>query len=846
MNARELTSVVPDAGGVDVHEMAALLGADVGDVKDMVEGLRRQWLFTVDGDRVFATDELRDDRLSGLLPRHVPALKRSQSAPLKEADDEPMQSGRIVACVAQKSFGSLARDVCEKQSPRGLRGGLRSSPEAVDNEELRSSCRTKGQRPLCRDLSIPSPPPFTTVSARHDAAIEKADGLCFKANPRRVLEYAAIWGFDDNWLMGHFNLTRSDLDPIVRHLGCEGLLDVSESRRLGVFRRVRASVPADVSTLIRRKYAASVSEELGSLTYKTELDVLADIILVFSPIGIEKAALCLNTTIEALLPVAETLHDAGIIRLRNRGRTSILEKMADPCTDSNLPIPCGTEKSTYVIAKDDLSLKAVLTEDGGDVRYWLGSPKFMEPTEAVMARIYEKADPGCKEADVKTSADFKDVKGRLRGSIASAVERQLPFVGEGARKAMVSEMCNEMHLGKLEYLLRDPNVEEIKAQGGKPVFIKHVGCVQEWVETNLVLDNDLLDRYAKAVARETAQQVDASHPLMDAVLHTGDRVNVCIPEAAGGSYVMEIRVFSKKPWNFVRLIRRGTVSAEVMAFLWLALQYRFNILVSGETGSGKTSFVNALSLFLQKNDHIVSVEDTREIQLPSFFRNWTKMTTKSGVHDGDVTMNRLLINALRMNPSFIIMGEVRGRLDIETLMRATSMGHPVMSTIHTRDCSTSIQRFEDAGVAACDLANIHLNVILEAVKSKGDRQPKRRVKEVGEYVLEAGKVAANRIYRLDMNTDALVQVNESRTYFQRVMEKVNMNKDEIRQDLDGKRRIVEWVLGQGIEDIETLGDLIQMYYRDPAKVVGAAVGNDDIKEVLEDGRSFKRSGAESH
>ena len=208
-------------------------------------------------------------------------------------------------------------------------------------------------------------------------------------------------------------------------------------------------------------------------------------------------------------------------------------------------------------------------------------------------------------------------------------------------------------------------------------------------------------------------------------------------------------------------------------------------------------------------------------------------------------MARLLVNALRMNPSFIIMGEVRGKGDIETLMRATSMGHPVMSTIHTRDCSTTVKRFEDAGVAAGDLASIHLNVILEAVRFKGDRQPMRRVKEVGEYCLEAGKAAANRVYRLDMNADSIVLVNEPRTYFQRVMEKVNMNKDEIRLDLDGKRRVIEWLVRKDVEDIEALGDVIQSYYRDPARTVAWAARDADVSEVLKDERTGKLSGAEA-
>ncbi|MEA3342941.1 MAG: type II/IV secretion system ATPase subunit, partial [archaeon] len=354
------------------------------------------------------------------------------------------------------------------------------------------------------------------------------------------------------------------------------------------------------------------------------------------------------------------------------------------------------------------------------------------------------------------------------------------------------------------------------------------------LKTNIFLKSeDKIYNSASSIGRRVGRQITNLNPLMDAHLSTGDRVNATLFPISTGGNTITIRKFSRSPWTIIHFLEVKTLSAEVAALLWLAIQYELNILVSGGTASGKTSMLNILMPFMPPNQRIISIEDTREINLPKFL-HWVPFSSREANPEGkgQVTMLDLLANSLRMRPDRIIVGEVRRAKEAEVMFEAIRTGHSAYATFHGDKAEEVYKRLTNPPINLPEsmLSALHLIVVQYRHRRKGIR----RTLEIAEIVKAEGGSALNLIYQWNPRTDVLEKVNKTFRIDKEIQLYTGMGSEDIERDLANKVKILEWMIKYQIKTINTVGKVFAEYYRDENAVVKLAKSNASPKELLGD------------
>ena len=343
--------------------------------------------------------------------------------------------------------------------------------------------------------------------------------------------------------------------------------------------------------------------------------------------------------------------------------------------------------------------------------------------------------------------------GDLTERIRALVDREAPVLDAAARAELARRLAEQAFgLGALEPLLADPAVDEIMVNGAGAVFVERAGRVQDG-EVRFASEADLRHAIERILA-PLGRRVDEASPMCDARLPDGSRVNVVIPPLALDGPVLTIRRFRRRGFSPDEMVTSGTWSPPLHDLLRAAITARLNVLVSGGTGSGKTTTLNALSAFIPAGERIVTVEDAAELRLqqPHVVRLEARPASLEG--RGEVTVRTLVRNALRMRPDRIIVGEVRGAEALD-MLSAMSSGHDgSLGTVHAGSPAEALRRVETLALMA-DLGLPHA-AIREQVAGALDlvvhqaRQAdgSRRVVAVGEVVRIGDGPAVRELYRI--------------------------------------------------------------------------------------------------
>ena len=280
------------------------------------------------------------------------------------------------------------------------------------------------------------------------------------------------------------------------------------------------------------------------------------------------------------------------------------------------------------------------------------------------------------------------------GNYVEKVLEENPFaVPVSERSKIVSDLKDEMlGLGPIEVLLKDPTVTEVMVNGPKKIFVERMGRLQL---TDIQFHDDshvmnIIERILSPIGRH----IDESVPLVDARLEDGSRVNIIIPPLSLVGPCITIRKFATKALSVDNLITFGTLDRKMADFIKACIQARINILVSGGTGSGKTTTLNVLSFFIPENERIVTIEDAAELKLQQEHVVTLESRPANIEGNGEITIRDLVKNALRMRPDRIIVGEVRGGEALD-MLQAMNTGHDgSLTTAHANNPRDALSRLE--------------------------------------------------------------------------------------------------------------------------------------------------------
>ncbi|MGA1821770.1 MAG: type II/IV secretion system ATPase subunit [Thermoplasmatota archaeon] len=394
--------------------------------------------------------------------------------------------------------------------------------------------------------------------------------------------------------------------------------------------------------------------------------------------------------------------------------------------------------------------------------------------------------------------------------------------------------------GKIQVMMEDPQLEDVSCDGtGIPMFVFHRDYKNTM--TNVHFENEEeLDQYVILLAQSSGKSISIANPILDATLPDGSRLNATFGKeitTRGSSFT--IRKFKEDPLTMVNLILFKTLSPEMAAHLWLAVQYGDSMMVSGGTASGKTTTLNSVSHFIPPSSKIITIEDTREMQLPH--ENWIAGLTREKKTEGtgqSIDMYTLLVAALRQRPEYMIVGEVRGK-ETMAVFQAMATGQVTYATIHADSVSAIVHRLENPPINIPRILILGLNLVLLQAQVRVKNKRTRRIKELTEIVgIEpvSTEIISNKVYIWNPAKDEFRFSGHSRLY-EKIMDREGMTTENITEEISRRADVLKWLAFKGQTNYQEVANVVNEYYREPDPVVRKAreelptlrVENPDLK-----------------
>lgn len=476
----------------------------------------------------------------------------------------------------------------------------------------------------------------------------------------------------------------------------------------------------------------------------------------------------------------------------------------------------------YMVISPYVSIHIFYDAKSGEVLYDVEEPILSDEEKSVLDRIMSAMKEVVNvsmSGDNKSSEELIDYLDKTSKLIISELGLE---VEEDVYFRMFYYLYrNFIGLNEIEPMMRDYFIEDLECNGmGESLYLVH-RVFRNIKTTTKFNDMDTLSSFVEKLAQKTGRYISYASPILDGSLPDGSRVNATYTQdISSKGPTFTIRKFTKTPWTPTQLLGFHTLSPEMMAYFWLLLQYQSNLMIVGGTASGKTTLLNALAFFIPQENRVVSIEDTRELNLPR--ENWLPSVVRGGVSSagvGEVDMFSLLRSSFRQNPDYVIVGEVRGK-EASVLFQGMASGHASISTMHGDSVDSIIRRLMTPPISLSPMLVNGLDAMAIMTHAIVDGKETRRLREVVEVVnvVQDGTASTATPFKWNPADDKFYYASESKI-FDKICMKYGLSKEQIRKEFETRTRLLYALFQNKVLSYEDVQRVINDYAKGPEAVL---------------------------
>jgi len=479
--------------------------------------------------------------------------------------------------------------------------------------------------------------------------------------------------------------------------------------------------------------------------------------------------------------------------------------------------PAGTEEiEVYPVNPPFAYIRITYNYSTHEYLYEVVEPAYTEAEikllDEIKKGIFERVNVNTRQISRETAGET--LESMMNEVLADYAIKLDPLIYEKIHYQLKKDFLGD---GLVDPVMHDKSIEDISCDGiGRPLFVYH--SRYESIESNLsYTDGANLDSFVTKLAQRAGKHISVADPMLDATMQDGSRIQMTLgTEVTAHGSTFTIRKFKDEPITPTDLVEWGTFSPLAIAFLWLAVENGKSCIFAGGTASGKTTSLNAISLFIPPLAKIVTLEDTRELKLPH--ANWIPSVTRESFDvsgKGEIDMYELLRAALRQRPEYLIVGEVRGK-EALTLFQAMSTGHVTYSTMHADSVSSAVHRLENPPISVPRNMLSALDLVCVQIQARVGGQRIRRNKQIIEVLdidPRTNELITNEVFRWRQATDEISYSGKS-FILEEIMESHGWDEERIRRDLLQRQEVLEWMREKKIRDFRNVSNIVVSYFRD--------------------------------